>query len=153
MDQRQQSSQLKPKRQTPLKPIDPEKFSLDIGLEKITTNRNQQRVPRLPERGEIGPSDGRIEERLQEIIDLKTFESILIDALRPNIKNRQLLLPVHFRRCLISLCDSLRKLSAEKNGEETEEIKALLSLLETHLREETGRNELLEQYRLMILMG
>jgi hypothetical protein len=154
MDSQNQNQSPKPRRPMPLKPIDPQQFSMDVGLTKITTNKNQKKVLRLPDSGEINPSDGRIEERLEKIIDLKTFESILIDALRPKIKNRQLLVPVHFRRCLVALRDSLRqRLEMEKGRDVSEEMSRLLEILEIHMQEETGRNELLEQYRLMILMG
>jgi hypothetical protein len=138
-----------PKRPPPLQPIDPKKFSFDIGLAKITTNKNQKKVPHLPDLTEIRPSEGRIEEQLQKIINLKTFESILMEALRPKVKNRRLLIPVHFHRRL----KALREFLSRKGSQLSQDVDTIFSLLEAHLLEESGRNELLEQYRLMILMG
>jgi hypothetical protein len=142
-----------PKRPPPLKPIDPKQFSFNIGLAKITSNRNQKKIPRLPESVEIGPSEGRMEEHLQDIINLQTFESILLETLRPKIKNRQLLIPVHFRRRLQELKEYFSQATDRKRRRLSGEMGPIFELLEEHLTEEAGRNELLEQYRLMILMG
>ncbi|MDR0727983.1 MAG: hypothetical protein LBF26_03810 [Puniceicoccales bacterium] len=141
------------KRPPPLRPVDPKTYAFDVGLTRITTNKNQKKIPTLPESVEIGPSEGRIEERLQDIINLKTFESILLDALRPKVKNRQLLIPVHFRRHLRELRDYFSRARDRKGRRLSGEMEPIFDLLEAHLAEETGRNELLEQYRLMILMG
>jgi hypothetical protein len=141
------------RRPPPLEPVNPKTYAFDIGLTRITTNRNQEKIPCLPESVEIGPCEGRIEERLQDIINLKTFESILLDALRPKVKNRQLLIPIHFRRRLRELRDYFGKARDRKGRQLSGEMEPIFALLEGHLVEETGRNELLEQYRLMILMG
>jgi hypothetical protein len=141
------------KRTPPLKPVDPKTYAFDVGLTRITTNRNQKKVPSLPESVEIGPSEGRIEERLRDIINLNTFESILLDALRPRVRNRQLLIPTHFRRRLRELRDYFGAARGAKGRQLSGEMAPIFELLEAHLVEETGRNELLEQYRLMILMG
>jgi hypothetical protein len=141
------------KRTPPLKPVDPKTYAFDVGLTRITTNRNQKKIPSLPESVEIGPSDGRVEERLRDIINLNTFESILLDALRPRVKNRQLLIPMHFRRRLRELRDYFDRAKGAKGRKLSGDMAPIFELLEVHLAEETGRNELLEQYRLMILMG
>jgi hypothetical protein len=136
-----------------IKPVDPQLYSFDIGLAKITTNRNQRKVPELPDHTAIEPSVGRMEQRLRAIIDLQTFESILLEVLQPDVKNRTLLIPVHFRKRLGKLREALRKGLGKVKGKSVEEVDGLLAQLESQLDEETGRNELLEQYRLMILMG
>ncbi|MDR2340751.1 MAG: hypothetical protein LBD72_00215 [Puniceicoccales bacterium] len=141
------------KRTPPLKPVDPKTYSFDMGLTRITTNKNQKKILRLPKSVEIGPSEGRIEEHLQDIINLKTFESILVDALRPKVKNQQQLIPVHFRRRLSELRDYFMRARDSKGQRMLGEMEPIFELLEAQLTEETGRNELLEQYRLMILMG
>jgi hypothetical protein len=143
-----------PRKQPPNKPVDPALYSFDIGLTKITTNRRQKKRMKLPKSSEIEPSVGKMEERLKAIVGLQTFESILLEVLRPDVKTRTLLIPVHFRRRLRELRDSLRKeLTQKKNAKSGEEIDGLLASLDAQLNEETGRNELLDQYRLMILMG
>jgi hypothetical protein len=141
------------RRSGPIKPVDPELYSFDIGLVKITTNRNQRKRPNLPSGTEIRPSVGRMEQRLEAVVDLASFESVLLDALQPDVKDRAMLVPVHFRRRLIALRDSLRKGLAKKSEKAEAELEALLTELESQLAEESGRGELLEQYRLMILMG
>jgi hypothetical protein len=143
-----------PPRKSATKPVDASLYSFDIGLSKITTNRRQKRRMELPQTSEIEPSVGKMEERLKAIVGLQTFESILLDVLRPDVKTRTLLIPVHFRRRLGDLRGSIReKLMGKKNVKSAEEIDGLLAKLEAQLDEETGRNELLDQYRLMILMG
>ncbi|MDR2030078.1 MAG: hypothetical protein LBP65_01260 [Puniceicoccales bacterium] len=141
------------RRSPPIKPVDPAIYSFNIGLVKITTNRGQPRRAGLPSTTEIRPSVGRMEQRLDAIVDMTSFESILLDALRPDVKDRAMLVPVNFHSRLNSLRKSLRRGLAKKNEKEEAELEALLTELESQLAEETGRNELLEQYRLTILIG
>jgi hypothetical protein len=146
------SNQPQQKKSSPLRPVDPGQYSFDIGLVKITTNKGQRKRQKLPESTEIAPSVGRMEQRLRAIVDLQTFESILLEVLQPDVKTRTLLIPVHFRRRMGELRESIRG-ELEKKNKAQADIDELLGKLETQLAEETGRNELLDQYRLMILMG
>jgi hypothetical protein len=147
MNQNQQQGQRRSK------PVDPKLYSFDIGLSKITTARIHRQPLPLPNSTEIKPSIGKMEQRLDMIVDLKSFDSILLDVMQPNVKNRSVLVPVHFRARLNTLRDSLRKGLEKKGGKEEAELEALLMELETQLSEGTGHSELLDQYRLMILMG
>ncbi|MDR2667778.1 MAG: hypothetical protein LBB38_01925 [Puniceicoccales bacterium] len=137
----------------PLKPVDPEQYSFDIGLVKITTYRKKKRPQPLPPVADIHPCVGKMEERLRTIIDLKTFESILFDVMRPDVKDRTLLVPVRFRQRVAKLRQSVGEAMANMHGHVADELDTLLSDLEEQLDADAGRNELLEQYRLMILLG
>jgi hypothetical protein len=133
--------------------VDPKIYSFDVGLVKITTYRKKKRVQPLPPTSDIHPSMGKMEERLRAIIDLKAFESILLEVLRPDVKDRTLLVPVRFRQRLARLRIALRTALVRTRGNAAEEIDSLLGDLEKQLSEGSGHSELLEQYRLMILMG
>ncbi|MDR3316808.1 MAG: hypothetical protein LBS68_01890 [Puniceicoccales bacterium] len=140
-------------RQSPGRPVDPSQYSFNIGLIKITTNRNQGKMPELPQTSTLDPSVGRMEQRLKAIVDLQTFETILLEVLQPQVKNRSMLVPVHFRAHLVQLQKFLKDYRGKMGQQSAEAIDALLADLKSQLAEEAGRNELLEQYRLMILMG
>ena len=151
MDQNQQQQK---RRGPPLKPVDPKQYSFDVGLVKITTYRKKKRPQPLPPTTDIHPSVGKMEERLRTIIDLKAFESILLDVMRPEIKDRTLLVPVRFRQRVAQLRQAVEAALARNHGRSsTVELDTLLSGLEKQLDEDEGRNDLLEKYRLMILLG
>ncbi|MDR2576593.1 MAG: hypothetical protein LBC42_00900 [Puniceicoccales bacterium] len=143
------------RRTLPLKPVDPAMYAFNFGLTKITTIRATKKQTNLPQTTNLDPSVGKMEQRLKAIIDLQTFESILMEVLQPEVKNRSLLVPTHFRSRLAQLRESL---ATDKRRKKlllgtADAVNALLVRLESQLEEETGRNELLEQYRLMILLG
>lgn len=148
----QNTVQQRREKQRPLAPVDREKFSWDIGISKITKAKKPGRM-RLPNSIEIDPSEWRMESRLQQIVDLSTFEGILIEALRPRIKDPKLLLPNVFRAQVSRLMSGIRKEMQAKNTALDPELEGILTHLQEQLRQEEVRNNLLEQYRLMILMG
>lgn len=137
----------------PLAPLDTSRFSMDIGLTKITSTANIRRIMRLPLWILLDPSEGRMEERLRQILDLSTFNIILVDVLRPKINDRKLLLPNIFRSRLMKLKNSVRKQLESPDCLLDPDLEDILLDLERQIIEEEDKNELLEQYRLMILMG
>lgn len=94
-----------------------------------------------------------MEDQLRGIVNLSTFDAILIEALRPDLRDRRLLSPVIFRNQIAQLKNSLRKELQAAGKSFDPQLEELLTRLEKQLTEEEGKNELLEQYRLMILMG
>lgn len=141
------------KRSQPLAPLDPRKFSLNIGLIKITTTRKKAKLVELPASIFFEPSENRVEEHLRQILNLAPFEKILIESLQPEIKNRQWLVPNAFKRRLKKLLENVRKLLASPNCMLDSDLEDLLLNLERQMEKEEENNELLDQYRLMILMG
>ncbi|MDR2664309.1 MAG: hypothetical protein LBB14_02160 [Puniceicoccales bacterium] len=141
------------KRGPKLRPVDPGQYSLDMGLVKITVHRKKASAPSLPPVADIHPSVGKMEERLKAIVDLSAFESIFTEVLRPEVKDRTLLVPTHFHQRLARLRTALRTDMARMRGRTAEEIDSLLGDLEEQLADGDGYSDLLEQYRLMILMG
>ncbi|MDR0340048.1 MAG: hypothetical protein LBH53_00600 [Puniceicoccales bacterium] len=137
----------------PLKPVDAKQYSFDVGLVKITAYRGKGGNRSLPSTADIHPSVGKMEERLKAVVDLKAFESILMEVLRPEVSDRTLLVPTHFHQRLVQLRIALRTGSAQMERRTAQKIDSLLKDLEEQLARGDGHNDLLEQYRLMILMG
>jgi hypothetical protein len=149
-------NQQQKRKNPPLKPVDPQQYSFDVGLVKITTYRKKKRPEPLPATADIHPSVGKMEERLRAIVDLQAFECIFLDAMKPDIRDRTLLVPVRFRQRIAKLRQSMGAAMERvrgAHGRAAEEADMLLCDLEAHLAEDAGRSELLEQYRLMILLG
>jgi hypothetical protein len=149
------STQQQQHKQQQLKPVDPKNYAFNVGISKITVKRAAKKDPELPQTTKLDPSVGKMEQRLRAIIDLQTFESLLTEVLQPEVKNRSLLVPTHFRARLVKLRKSLAAGKNKKkiHGKTADAVDYLLAELERQLDEESGRNELLEQYRLMILLG
>lgn len=141
------------KKGQPLAPLDVRKFSLNIGLIKITTTRKKAKLIELPASIFFEPSENRVEEHLREILNLAPFEKILIESLQPEIKNRQWLIPNSFKKRLKKLRSTVKALLASPNCTLDSDLEDLLLNLEKQIETEEENNELLDQYRLMILMG
>ncbi|MDR0679238.1 MAG: hypothetical protein LBF24_03260 [Puniceicoccales bacterium] len=133
--------------------MDPKQYSFDVGLVKITAYRGKGRTRSLPPAADIHPSVGKMEERLKSVVDLKAFESIFVEVLRPEVRDRTLLIPTHFHQRLVQLRIALRTGNVGMKSRTAQKIDSLLKDLEEQLAEGDGHSDLLEQYRLMILMG
>jgi hypothetical protein len=126
-----------------------ENFDLDFGITGITKSNEYQKRMKLPISGSLDPSEGKIEEKLKKVLSIKTVDSLVMQLLKPEIKDRSLLSPVNFREKV----REIRTLMNEQKGKKQEFSEELMARIDALLREEEEKSELLDQYRHMLLLG
>ncbi|MDR1590915.1 MAG: hypothetical protein LBR92_02885 [Puniceicoccales bacterium] len=126
-----------------------ENFDLDFGITGITKGNEYQKRMKLPASGSLDPSEGKIEEKLKKVLNIKTVDGLVMQLLRPEIKDRSLLSPINFREKI----REIRTLMNRQNGKKQEFSEELITRIENLLREEEEKSELLDQYRHMLLLG
>jgi hypothetical protein len=126
-----------------------ENFDLDFGITGITKGNEYQKRMKLPLSGSLDPSEGKIEEKLKKVLSIKTVDSLVMQLLRPEVKDRSLLSPINFREKV----REIRILMNEQKGKKQEFSEELLARIDALLREEEEKSELLDQYRHMLLLG
>jgi hypothetical protein len=126
-----------------------ENFDLDFGITGITKGNEYQKRMKLPTSGSCDPSEGKIEEKLKKVLSIKTVDSLVMQLLRPEVKDRSILSPVNFR-------EKVREIRTLLNGQcggQQEFSEELLARIDALLKEEEEKSELLDQYRHMLLLG
>ncbi|MDR1907196.1 MAG: hypothetical protein LBQ03_03220 [Puniceicoccales bacterium] len=126
-----------------------ENFDLDFGITSITKGNEYQKRMKLPVSGSLDPSEGKIEEKLKKVLSIKTVDSLVMQLLRPEIKDRSLLSPTNFREKV----REIRTLMNGQKGKKQEFSEELLTRIDALLQEEEEKSELLDQYRHMLLLG
>ncbi|MDR2812493.1 MAG: hypothetical protein LBB05_01725 [Puniceicoccales bacterium] len=126
-----------------------ENFDLDFGITGITKGNEYQKRMKLPLSGSLDPSEGKIEEKLKKVLNIKTVDSLVMQLLRPEVKDRSLLSPINFREKI----REIRTLMSEQKEKKQEFSKELWIRIDALLREEEEKSELLDQYRHMLLLG
>jgi hypothetical protein len=111
-------------------------LSFERGIEGILQSRTQD--PALPQYSPLVPWDGRVEEKVQELMQTPTREEQLLHFLGPEHVSPDSLTPALFRGLLASSLKRLRKRAREQ--EVFEEAVAVLEDLDAASR-------LLEAYR------
>lgn len=126
-----------------------ENFDLNIGLTGITRRIDAQQITKLPETNSFDPSDGKVEEKLTKVLNVRTSDGMIMQLLRPQIKDRSLLSPLMFRK---KICE-IRTLLTQNEQLRSELGRDCLSQIDTILAEEEDKSDLLDQYRHTLLLG
>jgi hypothetical protein len=126
-----------------------ENFDLDFGITGITKGTEYEKRMQLPMTGSCDPSEGKIEEKLKKVLSIKTVDSLVMQLLRPEVKDRSLLSPINFREKV----REIRTLMNGQKGKKQEFSGELLTRIDALLQEEEEKSELLDQYRHMLLLG
>jgi hypothetical protein len=127
----------------------PDSFQPRLGLASIEL-ADESPTPLLPEDSELQPIDSAVERKLEQMLLAETFEKVMLDALRPKVRDSGILRHGIFHQLREQVLENLRR-SAALQTEPTvlAELQAAIELLE-HL----GRvHELGEQYRYALLKG
>lgn len=96
------------------------------------------------------PTPTPIENRLVKILDVKTIGSEVIDLLRPQIQSLTSLSPGDYHAKLDELILAANKL---QDKESRQQIKKLYADASQILSAEVSRNDLLDEFRMMLLQG
>jgi type III secretion protein X len=124
-------------------------LSLDYGISSIVYARKEETGDRqLPERHDLPPSADGVRAQLDELLDQPNTESFLESSLKPEIGNRELLMPAKFSQALSDALTSLTA-AAENAGEDAKPLNRALRLL----KEESGLRDLVSMYRSALYQG
>jgi type III secretion protein X len=102
----------------------------------------------LPERRNLLPSDDNMRAQLSQLLEKPNTERFLEEALRPEISDRDLLMPSQFAEALREALKSLAYAS-EKPGDGSRELNRAVRLL----KEETNLRDLVAMYRSALYQG
>lgn len=130
---------------------------LDRGIDSITYAQ-QDAQPTLPERGESAPPDVGARAQLSALLDRPSIDDYLEASTRPQIANRDLLVPARFSEQLNNALQRLRDTAAQWQppegaaGGSDEELR-VLNRATRLLSEEVGLRELVQMYRSALYQG
>lgn len=129
----------------------------DRGIDSITYAQ-QGGQPTLPERGESAPPDMGARAQLSALFDQPSIGDFLEACTRPEISNRDLLVPARFREQLDNTLQQLRDTAAQwQQGDGAagggEEQLRILNRATRLLTEEVGLRDLIQMYRSALYQG
>ncbi|CAN7188961.1 hypothetical protein [Acidovorax sp. Leaf78] len=132
----------------------------DRGIDSITYAQ-QDAQAMLPERGESAPPDVGSRAQLSTLLDKPSIDDFLDTATRPQIANRDLLVPSRFREALDNTLQQLRDAAAQWQSPAGTEAPAqgrddelrVLNRATRLLTEEVGLRDLVQMYRSALYQG
>lgn len=132
------------------------RLAFDRGIDSVTHLRPDD-IRGLPLRQEGPPSELGGRPQLEALIDQPTLDQVLEDALRPQLENRELMVPSRFQSVLEGLHTALsRKLEEETSGEGTSlepEDRRILQRAVRLLKSEQDLRSLVQMYRSVLYQG
>jgi len=126
----------------------------DRGIDSITYAQ-QDAQPSLPERSESAPPEMGARAQLSELLDRPSMEDFLNTMARPQIVNRDLLVPARFREALDNALQHLRDAAAQRQpaGDGGDDDLRMLNRATRLLSEEVGLRDLVQMYRSTLYQG
>ena len=124
-------------------------MSFDHGIDTIVyARKDEQSTQGLPERRNLTPADDPMRAQLSQLLEKPNTDRFLEDALRPDIRNRDLLMPSEFAEALREALKSLAGL-ADGGGGDNRVLNRAVRLL----KEETNLRDLVAMYRSTLYQG
>ncbi|MEG1681405.1 MAG: hypothetical protein RR326_15015 [Stenotrophomonas sp.] len=132
-------------------------LTFDRGIESITYARDQADMS-MPERSQSAPPEGGVRAQLAMLLERQTLDDSISAAIRPNLPDRDLLVPVKFREALDGALHRLKEAAASQtssatNNEEGGEKLRLLNRATRLLSEESDLRDLVQMYRSALYQG
>ena len=124
----------------------------DRGIDSITYAQ-QDAQPTLPERGESAPPDVGARAQLSALLDRPSIDDFLESSTRPQIANRDLLVPARFRERLDNALQQLRDVAAQRQPAGGDDELRILNRATRLLSEEVGLRDLVQMYRSALYHG
>ncbi len=124
----------------------------DRGIDSITYAQ-QDAQPTLPERGESAPPDVGARAQLSALLDRPSIDDFLESSARPQIANRDLLVPARFRERLDNALQQLRDVAAQRQPAGGDDELRILNRATRLLSEEVGLRDLVQMYRSALYQG
>ena len=124
----------------------------DRGIDSITYAQ-QDAQPTLPERGESAPPDVGARAQLSALLARPSIDDFLESSTRPQIANRDLLVPARFRERLDNALQQLRDVAAQRQPAGGDDELRILNRATRLLSEEVGLRDLVQMYRSALYQG
>jgi hypothetical protein len=133
-----------------MRPELPEGFQQHLGLSSIVLVDEAPDREELPSDSRLQPADAAVEVRLQGLLQAETFDHLILEAIRPEVFDREMLAPSRFHLLRERVTDRLTALrAATRAPEPAAELDAALEVLLRRSRE----HELGEALRYALLKG
>lgn len=134
-------------------------LAFDRGIDRIThTSHGDGAV--LPERSESPPSEAGVRPQLETLLIAPTIDSLLEAVLRPQLENRDLMVPTHFRQVLDQGLQQIRHRAEQLSGQASSPAEAgpgeqarILNRAARLLAEECTLRDLVQMYRSVLYQG
>jgi len=124
-------------------------LSFDRGINDIVYARKEETGDRqLPERQDLPPPSEGVKAQLAELLEKPNIEQFLETSLKPEVGNRELLMPAKFSQALSGAVADLTA-AAEGAGDDAKALNRAVRLL----KEETGLRDLVSMYRSALYQG
>lgn len=121
----------------------------DHGIDNIVyARKDDQGAQGLPERRNLMPSDDPVRAQLSQLLEKPNTGRYLEEALRPEISNRDLLMPSQFAEALREALKELAALAETGSGDNRTLNRAVRLL-----KEETNLRDLVAMYRSALYQG
>ena len=123
----------------------------DRGIDSITFKAGESPLS-LASQKDLPPSDQMTRPHLEQLLAMPNLESFLEEAIRPDVMDRELLMPGRFNQTLNSTLGNLQKFSDDIQGSDAEGAK-IINRASRLLTEEAGLRELVQMYRSVLYQG
>lgn len=131
-------------------------LAFDRGIDSITYAR-QEGLQALPEREEAPPPDLGARPQVETLLSLLTLDDALESAIRPQLENRDLMVPARFRQALddalARLTDAAEQAQPAGGDNSAGDGARVLNRAVRLLKEECGLRDLLQMYRSALYQG
>ena len=137
--------------------INPSYMSFERGIDRITHARTGL-LTSLPEREQAPPPDVSTRPQLETLLALPTLNDALDTAVRPQLQNRDLLVPTRFRQALENTLEHLEQAVQQASAKpaadgSSEDTTRTLNRAVRLLKEESALRDLLQMYRSALYQG
>lgn len=123
----------------------------DRGIEDITYTGDAQAIG-LPEQSDLTPA-GRVQgQHLEELLALPNMDSFLEETVRPQVDDRDLLMPGRFRDVMDEVLAMLHQAAEAAEGKDQDGVKVLNRAIRL-LNDEIDQRTLIQMYRSTLYQG
>ena len=123
----------------------------DRGIDSITFKGGES-LQGLPDQHELTPADHAQRPQLEALLAQANTDSFLEESIRPELDDRDLLLPGKFRQAMEGALNTLRNAVQEKQAQNPDTAKELNRAVRL-LNDEVGLRDLLQMYRSALYQG
>ena len=125
----------------------------DRGIDSITFKAGDANALSLVTQKDLPPSDQISRPQLEQLLAMPNLDSFLEDAIRPELADRELLMPGKFRQTMQTTLSYLQQAGSEHQNDGDAEGAKVIQRASRLLTEEAGLRELLQMYRSALYQG
>lgn len=123
----------------------------DRGIDSITHTQGQAGAS-LPDKMALPPGEHLQRPQLDQLLALPNLESFLEAQTRPELANRDLLMPTRFNQVLGAVTQTIGE-AAQHEQPDNPDAQKVLNRASRLLAEESGLRDLLQMYRSVLFQG